>query len=284
GHRTQRKDMAVTSYPPGTPTWFDLGSPDVAASARFYSDLFGWTAIAVSDPGAGGYTTFMREGKLAAAVADHQIDTPYHRPYGPDQQQGMPAIWTVYFATDDADALTQRAVAAGGEIIMSPMEVLGLGRMAVFADPAGAAFAVWQSISMDGAEVIGQPRSVNWVELVTRDIEGAKAFYGQVFGMAAKDLSRAGLTDPIWQIGGQSVAGTRDLSTTQAARPHWALTFGVEHCDAAARRAVELGGTTENPPADTPLGRRADLVDPHGAGFSVLAKAADFPGSSGRSS
>lgn len=274
----------MTSYPPGTPTWFDLGSPDVAASARFYSDLFGWTATVVSDPGAGGYTTFMCDGKLAAAVAYHQIDTPYHRPYGPDQQQGMPAIWTVYFATDDADALAQRAVAAGGEIVMSPMEVLGLGRMAVFADPAGAAFAVWQGMSMDGAEVIGQPGSVTWVELVTRDIEGARAFYGQVLGMAAKDFSRAGLTDPIWQIDGQPVAGARELGTTQAVRSHWALTFGVEDCEAAAQRAVELGGTTENPPADTPLGRRADLVDPHGAGFSVLAKASNILGSSGRSS
>ncbi|MGH3982294.1 MAG: VOC family protein [Pseudonocardiaceae bacterium] len=274
----------MTSYPPGTPTWFDLGSPDVAASARFYSDLFGWTATVVSDPGAGGYTTLSRDGKLAAAVAEHQIDTPYHRPYGPDQQLGMPAAWTVYFATDDADALTQRAVAAGGEIIMSPMEVLGLGRMAVFADPTGAAFAVWQSISMDGAEVTGQPRSVNWVELVTGDIEGAKTFYGHVLGMAAKNFSRPGLTDPIWQVDGQPVGGTRELDPTQAARPHWALTFGVEHCDAAVRCAVQLGAASRNPPADTPLGRRADLVDPHGAGFSVLAKAPDFPGSSGRSS
>jgi uncharacterized protein len=274
----------VISYPPGTPAWFDLGSPDVAASARFYSDLFSWTASVVSDPGAEGYTTFMRDGQLAAAVAHHQIDTPYHRPYGPDQQEGMPAIWTVYFATGDADALTQRAVAAGGEIIMSPMDVLDLGRMAVFADPAGAAFAVWQSISMHGAEVIGQPRSMNWVELVTRDIAGARAFYSQVLGMAAKDFSRAGLTDPIWQIGGQPVAGTRELGITHAVRPHWALTFGVEDCDATARRAVELGGTIDNPPADTPLGRRADLVDPHGAGFSVLAKAPDFPGSNGSSS
>ncbi|MEU7181100.1 MULTISPECIES: VOC family protein [Streptomyces] len=267
----------MTRFAPGTPAWFDLGSPDVRVSADFYSRLFGWTATVVTDPGAGGYTTFSSGGKLVAAVAEHQIDTPYHRPYGPDQQEGMPAIWTVYFATDDAQVLTKRVGMAGGDVIMTPMDVFGLGTMAVFADPAGAAFAVWQKGAMEGAEVTGVPGSVGWVELVTADIPGSRSFYSATLGMGARDISRDGVTDPVWEIGSAPVAGTRKLGATGAVRPHWAVSFAVRDCDGTARRAVELGGSIENAPSDTPRGRRADLLDPHGAGFSVLELHDDFP-------
>ncbi|MFB4279800.1 MULTISPECIES: VOC family protein [unclassified Nonomuraea] len=253
----------MSRYAPGSPSWFDLGSPDVAASVTFYTRLFGWTATEVSEPEAGGYTTFHHDGKLVAAVAYHQIDTPYHRPYGPDGQHGMPAIWTVYFTTDDADALTERVTLAGGEIIMTPMEVMGLGRMAVYADPAQAAFAVWQPLKMDGAEEMGGPGSVRRVELVTTDPTRSAAFYRDTLGLTAASGD--------WQVDGRTVGGTRELGVTGAVRPHWAVTFGVSEVEQTVRRAVELGGSVENPPADTPLGRRADLLDPHGAGFSVLS-------------
>ncbi|MEU5283453.1 VOC family protein [Streptomyces sp. CA-278952] len=275
----------MNRFAPGTPAWFDLGSPDVAASADFYSGLFGWSATVVSDPGAGGYTTFTSGGQLVAAVARHQIDTPYHRSYGPDNEQhGMPAIWTVYFATDDPEALTKRVEAAGGDVIMTPMDVLGLGRMAVFADPAGAAFAVWRKGMMEGAEVTGVPGSVGWVELVTGDFAGSRAFYPATLGLTPWDTGVPGVSDPVWQIGGTPVAGSRQLGVTGAVRPHWAVSFAVDDCDGTAQRAVALGGVVENEPADTPRGRRADLVDPHGAGFSVVELREDFPAAPGGSS
>ncbi|MEV4738876.1 VOC family protein [Streptomyces sp. NPDC049555] len=274
----------MTRYAPGTPAWFDLGSPDVAASADFYTRLLGWSADVVSDPGAAGYTTFTSGGALVAAVAHHQIDTPYHRPYGPDGHKGMPAIWTVYFATDDADALTKRVETAGGEIIMSPMDVLGMGRMAVYADPAGAAFAVWQKGAMEGAEATGIPGAIGWVELVTDGVAAARDFYAATLGLTPVDTGLPGITDPVWHLNGTPVAGTRRLGVTGAVRPHWAVAVAVHDCDATARRAAELGGSIENPPADTPRGRRADLLDPHGAGLTVIELAEGFPAAAGRTS
>ena len=32
----------MTEYAPGTPSWVDLGSPDIEASVAFYEGLFGW--------------------------------------------------------------------------------------------------------------------------------------------------------------------------------------------------------------------------------------------------
>ena len=54
-----------SEYPPGTPSWVDLGSPDVDASARFYGELFGWQAAEAGPPEeTGGYRMFMKDGKL----------------------------------------------------------------------------------------------------------------------------------------------------------------------------------------------------------------------------
>ncbi len=54
--------------------------------------------------------------------------------------------------------------------------------MAVFTDPEGAAFCVWQAKEHKGARVVNEQGSLNFNGLATRDVEGAKAFYGSVFG------------------------------------------------------------------------------------------------------
>ena len=88
-----------TSYEPGVPTWVDLASPDTDASAAFYGGLFGWelqSAGPVEETG--GYGMFTLRGKQVAGV-------------GPIMQEGQPPAWSVYIATDDADAAAERAAA-----------------------------------------------------------------------------------------------------------------------------------------------------------------------------
>ena len=54
----------VSSYATGQPSWADVTSPDVDAAASFYSELFGWEAAKAPQPEAGGYTMFLRDGKV----------------------------------------------------------------------------------------------------------------------------------------------------------------------------------------------------------------------------
>ena len=54
--------------------------------------------------------------------------------------------------------------------------------MAVFRDPEGAVFRVWQAGRRRGAQLVNEPGSLNFNNLNTRDVAGAKAFYGAVFG------------------------------------------------------------------------------------------------------
>ena len=57
--------------------------------------------------------------------------------------------------------------------------------MAIFADAEGAAFGVWQPNQHRGAALVNEPGILNFNGLHTRDLEGAKAFYGEVFGWEA---------------------------------------------------------------------------------------------------
>ena len=53
-------------------------------------------------------------------------------------------MWATYVNTADAEAVASRVTANGGQVLAAPMDVLDAGRMAVFADPSGAVFSVWQ--------------------------------------------------------------------------------------------------------------------------------------------
>ena len=53
---------AMTAYPPGTPCWVDLSTSDPAASAAFYTGLFGWEAQAAPPGADGAYTFFAPAG------------------------------------------------------------------------------------------------------------------------------------------------------------------------------------------------------------------------------
>ena len=113
------------SYPPGTPSWVDLSSPDLAGAKAFYGALFGWEATEGS-PESGGYCMFQKGGKNVAGL-------------GPVMDPGQPPSWMTYVSVRDADATVAKVNAAGGTVVVAPMDVLDVGRMAVFIDPTGSA-------------------------------------------------------------------------------------------------------------------------------------------------
>src|SRR3954447_10369810 len=141
--REERPNMPeVSEYAPGTPSWVDLASPDPDASARFYGGLFGWEAVETGPvEETGGYRMLQLGGRNVAGL-------------GPTQGDGQPAMWTTYVGTDDAEAVAAKVRDAGGQVVMEPFDVLGLGHMGVFVDPGGAYFSVWQSQAHHGADVV----------------------------------------------------------------------------------------------------------------------------------
>jgi len=250
--------MEMTSYKPGTPSWVDLGSPNIDEAVAFYSGLFGWSADEGSAE-SGGYRTCRLGGKFVAGI-------------GGQQQPGRP-YWTTYIAVTDADAATRAITAAGGQTFVEPFDVMNFGRMAVFADPTGAAFSVWQAKDMAGAEVVNEPGAVVWNELTTREPDKAEEFYKTVFGWTTNKSDMGNFTYTQWQVDGRDVGGMMPMGDEFPADlpPHWMVYFAVADVDATAAKAGGLGGTVHVPPTDIPgIGRFAVLSDPHGAAFSVM--------------
>uniref|UniRef100_A0AAU2VE08 VOC family protein n=1 Tax=Streptomyces sp. NBC_00003 TaxID=2903608 RepID=A0AAU2VE08_9ACTN len=249
---------------PSAPTWADLATTDLPGAKAFYQGLFGWTGDDVPMEEAGGYGMFLTGGKYVGG-------------YGPCMAPGQPVSWTCYFQVADADETAAKVAAHGGTVIAAPMDVFASGRLAVFADPEGAVFGVWQPREHEGFGVIDQPGSVCWFELMSREPEKAKAFYTAVFGWGALGSQHAGpATYTEWQLEGQAFSGmmpmTEDFPSEIPAR--WMVCFAVEDCDRAATRVTELGGTVTVEPTTIPPGRFTVVSDPQGGYFSLITLAA----------
>jgi hypothetical protein len=52
----------------------------------------------------------------------------------------------VYLATDDCDGTAGRVTEAGGTLVLRPMDIMDLGRMAIARDPVGAQCRPWPAL------------------------------------------------------------------------------------------------------------------------------------------
>jgi predicted enzyme related to lactoylglutathione lyase len=249
--------MEIETYEHGVPSWVDLGTPDIAKASAFYSALFGWT-VNEGPPEAGGYAIAELRGRPVAGL-------------GPQQSPGPP-YWTTYVNVDDADKVVAKAGDAGGTVFVPPMDVMDVGRMAIFADPAGAVIGVWQPKEHKGAGIVNEPGTLTWNELMTTDVAAAKTFYNAVFGWGDVTHGEGAGAYTEFQVAGRSIAGMMEKPAELPAEmpPFWGIYFAVADTDATAKRIGELGGSIMMPPRDIEPGRFAVGVDPTGAAFSVM--------------
>jgi predicted enzyme related to lactoylglutathione lyase len=251
-----------TSYAPGTPSWIDLSSPDVDASAAFYGALFGWT-FTPAEPveEAGGYGMFTLDGHRVAGM-------------GPKQDPSMPTVWMTYVTTTDLDATIAKAQAAGGGVHLPAMAVFDAGSMAIVSDVSGGVLALWQPDQHIGAELVNAPGALVWNELNVRDTAGVADFYAAVFGWSADTADMGGgFMYTTWTLpDGARVGGMLEMPDGAPVEvpAYWATYFGVADTDATVEQAVALGAKVIAPAMDIPIGRFAYLMDPPGAVFAVI--------------
>lgn len=257
----------VSKYPHGIFSWVDLSSPNQAEAKAFYSALFGWTARDVPIDGGGVYTMLEIDGKSVAGLGEHQPEMI---------AQGVPAFWMSYVNADDVDAIAARIPAAGGTLMMPPMDVMDQGRMLLAVDPAGASFGVWEARQHTGAQLVNGPNMLVWNELQTRDPEAARDFYAQVFGWTATTDEN---NYTLFWVDGRRHAGMIVMDENWGAEVpnNWAVYFRVPQIDAAVARAQEVGGTLVVPPMPAGgWGTFAVIADPHGGVFTIMAMTDEF--------
>jgi predicted enzyme related to lactoylglutathione lyase len=256
------------TYQSGVPCWVDTLQADPQAAAKFYAALFEWD---VDDqlPGESppSYLVGSLRGRDVAAV-------------GSRPSEDVPPDWNTYVQVDRVDEVAARAVDAGGSIAREPFESFDGGRMAVLSDPAGAAFSVWQPGTHGGAQLVNEPGAWAMSIVNTPDVEGAKRFYGALFGWGTQTFDAGAVELTMWRlpnyVGGEPQQPVpRDVVAVMAplhgddAAPHWSVNFWVGDADAVAAKADELGGRVVAPPSDGPGFREAVVADPQGASLTI---------------
>ena len=144
------------------------------------------------------------------------------------------------------------------------------GRMAFFLDPEGAAFGVWQGGEHPGLGIFNEPGSVGWNDLMTRDLEGAKSFYGKVFGFSYEEMGTDYVTIKR-ASDGEVVAGMHLATQLPDDVPaNWLTHFVVADRDSTVATVEELDGEVLMS-FDTPFGPEATIRGPEGETFNVIA-------------
>jgi predicted enzyme related to lactoylglutathione lyase len=113
---------------PGAFTWAELVTADQPAAAEFYGKVLGVTSSEMEMEGLGTMTTFEVAGEVVGSAM-------------PPQAEGVPPMWTAYFAVDDCDAACAKVTALGGQVVAGPFDAAP-GRIAAVTDPAGAHFSI----------------------------------------------------------------------------------------------------------------------------------------------
>ncbi|MEO7261165.1 MAG: VOC family protein [Jatrophihabitantaceae bacterium] len=235
-----------------------MSVPDLDAARLFYEGLFGW-GMQGGSPEYGGYLNATKNGRLAAGIS-------------PKMAPEAPTAWLIHFATSDVDASAERVGSNGGQVLLAPMDVMELGRMAICADPSGARFGLWKAGSHTGSGVVNEPGAVIWTEQLSQTLEPNLAFYRAVFDWEFHDMSSGGFRYACFVSEGRDIGGVGEYPAGDLElAPQWWLYLAVDDTDAAVDQVIRLGGSVIRPPADSSYGRVATVADNQGASFMLMA-------------
>jgi uncharacterized protein len=207
-------------YEPGEVCWVGLATSDPVAATKFYAGLFGWEAEEplVRLHGRDVALLYRQTPEArAAAVAPH---------------------WTTYVSVADADDAAARVRDLGGTVLRGPFDAMGAGRVTAIRDPTGAIASLWEAGTRAGAAIVDEVGALCGSQLVTPDVERARAFFAELLGA--------------------------ELPVRRGAPAEWLPSFGVVSIEEAVREAQRLGGRA--------LGDGL-IADPQGARFAVVASA-----------
>lgn len=240
--------------------WYELMTSDTKAAEIFYGKVLGWTG---TDPGVPGmsYTIF----NIGGVPAGGMMAVP---------QPGMPSAWLGYVAVDDTDLSAAKAAKDGGAIHHGPMDIPGVGRFALIADPQGAVFAMIKLIPQPDMPPPPPPHTPGyggWRELHTTDHEAAFAFYEKQFGWAKGDGIDMGPLGIYQVVTEGDVMFGGMMSSPEADMPHWLYYFSVAEINEAKTRVQDAGGKILNGPHQVPGGIWIlQCLDPQGALFALV--------------
>ena len=169
---TQQKPIPVAKF-----CWNELLTSDEAGATKFYSAVFGWQTA--DFPGAGvKYTLWKSNGKDIGGLIKRPIEN-------------IPPHWLGYVTVADVDATAQKAGEAGGNVMVPPLDVPTVGRIAVLQDPQGAAVGIIQPLSQHTTCSANQ---IVWCDIPVKDLDRSIRFYSAVLGAPITKQQHEGMS------------------------------------------------------------------------------------------
>lgn len=240
--------------------WFELSTDDIPVAERFYGGLMGWSFKPFSDG----------SDYVIVEAADGRAGGMMPRP-APD----APGGWRPYIAVDDADEVAQAVQSAGGMVHVGPLDLDGVGRFALCADPQGVAFHILQPDDDWTNEAFASepPRTGHcaWNELITTDQAGAWVFYSGLFGWTKDGEMDMGAMDKYEFIRHGERLGAIMTKPPMMPQAQWNHYFRVDDIEDAARHIRDGGGRILNEPHAVPGGEWIlHGLDPEGSFLALV--------------
>ncbi len=258
--------------PRGSFIWYELMTTDADAAGRFYSAVVPGWKFAERMPGDVDYGAIERsDGGNAGGVL--QLDDSM-------RSHGARPAWLGYLYVQDVDATVAAIGEAGGKALMPAFDVPNVGRIAMVADPQGAAFYVMTPIPPGGdadatSDVFSPtaPERVGWNELNTSDPDGARRFYREQFGWSSDEFMPMGEMGEYRFLDHHGVRIGALCGLMGQPQPKWRFYFRVASIAAAKATIESSGGAIVNGPHQVPGGDWIVIgIDPQGAEFALVGR------------
>ena len=106
---------------------YELITTDLTSAKEFYGELLGWTFTETKTIYGNPYLVIHSEGTFVGGMMLKDGNVP----------DDVIPCWDPYITVDDVEASAKRVKKLGGEVILPPTDMPGVGRFCVIKDPQG---------------------------------------------------------------------------------------------------------------------------------------------------
>ncbi len=254
----------VSSFKQGTFCWSELNTTDIEAIKPFYSEIFAWNYLDRKTKDNIQYTIISKDDAyVGAMIKDPNILRPENtEPY-----------WNNYIAVDDIDAMTDKALDLGANLIHKTTKIMEGGTFAMLKAPDGSTFSLWQAINETGAsapkDAVG---SITYHELLSNNLDEAKNFYKDLFSwdLKLKEADNVEYYEIISKdneiVGGMMKMGLH----VGPKKSNWMTYIKSDDCERRSNQIEQMGGEIFKSKTEIPgVGCFSVVADPLGTTFGL---------------
>ena len=220
---------STKDYNYGQVVWRDLVTPDPKKAAQFYKDVFGWTSSQVGSED-NPYWIFKSNGKPVGGMYLMS-----------DAKKNAGGEWVPYFSVSSLNDLINKSKAAGGNLIIKPIEQAGRGNVALLTDNESAYFAIIKSVNGDPTPAEPLEFQFLWNELWSNDMQKSADYYKSIFNSQIEEKTDDARDYLVIKNNNKSSSGIIK-NPVENVRTHWIQYVRVTNPNDIEKKITDAGG------------------------------------------